>query len=894
MGKKVTDIPHMIKMWDFKLNTDEPEQVSVNLEEKRYWKCPDCGYSWSSLVKGRYRSSGKCPCHESNKVIVKGINDVLTIVKGLPELLDENNDIDLISHQGVDSSVRVNLHCKECGRKWTVMLKSQIKKDEAGGYIVTGCPHYNTIKRKKDNVPFCNEVKSIYRFWDDDNALDPFTTKANSCEKVHFICKNCAYDWTTSIRSQSRGTGKCKCCELQRITKKGYTDIFTLIPEAKLFYNFSKNKDIDIYSISLRNSDILIDWKCPDCGYEWQSPLASRINGKKGSYSFRGCHQCYLHGIERITPIASVPKLVSYWDYKKNENIDIHLTSAHSHDSANWKCKECGYAWTETIKGFNGRKDSCPLCEGKQAAIMKGVNDALTICPELASIYDFEANKRNGIDIYSLSPNSKIKANFRCKKCGYKWISPIRNRIKLRNKTHVFVDCPKCSNKVLRQIPYSKEFPELSKMYRTDLNHIPIDSIKGAEAISHTNYFWDCPICGETFASTLNAMKSSINSPTRGCPYCSHTKLRKGESFADLHPEIMKEYAPENKIDAYNEFPNSGKSVMWICKDCGYKWEATFALRHIGGGNCHICNRTQLIGEINSFAAIYPDMVKYWSKNNTRKADEVFYNSTEWFNFICPTCGEEHGSFITDFLSEENHCPYCRGIRLNSKVNSLKVLYPHIANRWSKNNEINSDQILPTAFGYYKWICDTCHGEYGAPVKDVVAGIDECPYCNGTKVLAGFNSLSVVNPNLANLVSPLNKLDAKHILPSKKSMQLWRCNNCNGDYYASTYNMENGYECPYCNDRLLLKGFNSFGDKHPNLLNEMDEIANYLLPYTAYDVLDTSSKKFWWVCKKNTTHKYSMSPQTRLMFEKRHREPCLYCRGQRRKLNHFVSDTKKP
>lgn len=24
------------------------------------------------------------------------------------------------------------------------------------------------------------------------------------------------------------------------------------------------------------------------------------------------------------------------------------------------------------------------------------------------------------------------------------------------------------------------------------------------------------------------------------------------------------------------------------------------------------------------------------------------------------------------------------------------------------------------------------------------------------------------------------------------------------------------------------------------------------------------------------------------MFQKRNREPCLYCRGQRRKLNHFV------
>ncbi len=36
MGKKVSDIPHMLKMWDFELNTDEPDKVSVHLEEPRY------------------------------------------------------------------------------------------------------------------------------------------------------------------------------------------------------------------------------------------------------------------------------------------------------------------------------------------------------------------------------------------------------------------------------------------------------------------------------------------------------------------------------------------------------------------------------------------------------------------------------------------------------------------------------------------------------------------------------------------------------------------------------------------------------------------------------------------------------------------------------------------
>ena len=83
--------------------------------------------------------------------------------------------------------------------------------------------------------------------------------------------------------------------------------------------------------------------------------------------------------------------------------------------------------------------------------------------------------------------------------------------------------------------------------------------------------------------------------------------------------------------------------------------------------------------------------------------------------------------------------------------------------------------------------------------------------------------------------------------------------------------MINGYTCPYCNDRQLMPGYNSFANKYPDLYREMDEIANYLLPISPFDVLDTSDYKFWFICKNDPTHKYPMSPRTRLMFQKRNR-----------------------
>jgi len=893
----VADVPHMLKMWNQELNTETPGDVSANCSAPKYWKCPDCGYAWSASPKARYNSSGKCPCHESNKVIRKGVNDVLTLVKGLDAFLDEDNDFEEIYKQGLDSKLIVNFECKECGRKWTASLKSQIKKDDNGEYFATGCPHYNTVKRKKDEIPFCSEVESIIRFWDDENSMEPTTTKSNSNEPAHFICKNCGHNWTTEIRSQARGTGKCMCCELQRVTRKGFTDVFTLVPESKRFYNFDKNSDIDIYSIPLRNTQIQIDWKCPDCGREWKSPLAFRIRGKKGEYSFIGCQACYLHDKKRITPVASVPMLLKHWDFDKNKkrDLDPKLTSAYADELADWRCKECGYEWKTNIRSRMNSDSSCPFCERTYKAIMTGVNDVLSLCPEFSTIYDFDYNAKKGIDIYKEGASSKKTVHFKCQNCGHEWDSPIYKRVKKNDDgTYKLVGCSVCSHGLFRKVPYSVEFPLLAKMYREDLNNISLDSIRGAKAISQTYYYWECPHCGETFESTLNAMKESHQKPTHGCPYCSSTKLRKGESFAELHPELMDEYDSVNIIDPYKVFANCKDSVEWICKDCGHHWNATFALRHAGGGKCPVCNRSVLIPDKNSFAAVYPEFVKYWADSNERKADEVFYNSSEWFRVICPVCGNEHGAYLDDFVNGDS-CPYCKSIRLSPETNSLRVLYPDIAKRWSPNNSFGPEMVLPTSCERVKWICDTCNGEYGALIKDIIEGIDECPYCKGTRVLPGFNSVKALYPNIAKRWSPNNDYDSDMMLPTSCERVKWICDTCTGEYSARVKDVVNGEdECPYCSGKKVLPGFNSFADKHPDLVAEMDEVANYLLSKSPYEVLDTSDYKFWFICKNDPKHKYSMSPRTRLMFQKRGREPCLYCRGHRRKLHHFVSHNKKP
>ena len=53
------------------------------------------------------------------------------------------------------------------------------------------------------------------------------------------------------------------------------------------------------------------------------------------------------------------------------------------------------------------------------------------------------------------------------------------------------------------------------------------------------------------------------------------------------------------------------------------------------------------------------------------------------------------------------------------------------------------------------------------------------------------------------------------------------------------------------------------------------------------EITDSCTKKVWWICQKNPRHHYLLSPSEKLLYQKRHRESCLYCKGRRRKKTYF-------
>ena len=813
----------MLDQWDYEKNEISPDEVSAKDNSTIiFWKCKKCGYSWKTKPRVRLGTNGRCRCCDGNKAIVNGFNDVFTLVPELRRWYDtdknqaENIDI---SAEGISSEVQAWWKCEECGRSWKTGISARIKKNPDGSLDVVPCSHYNTSKRKREEVPLISELVNLMKFWDfDKNEVDPSVIRSNSPESVHWKCSNCGHEWSTSPYQQLRGTGKCNCCELRRVVRKGYTDLFTLVPEAINSYDFKKNESehIDPYSLSAHDKRE-VWWYCDKCGREWKSAVMNRVRKQNGICKLTQCRQCFDTDSKRIVPISSKPALMKFWDATLNEGKNCNQISARSEDPLCWKCKKCGYQWKASPKG-RANKETCPCCDSGRVA--KGINDILTLVPEIIEMYDFETNKSAGIDIYSVGVNSKFRVHWKCPNCGRKWSSKTNARIhKNSDGSFRVIPCSACSSGVRRKQKWSEQYPELATMFNFNLNNCNLDDIKFPEA-KDTGYWWTCQNCGRNFQARIYSVASSLKYPTKGCSYCSKNKLDKNESFAAIHPELLDEYSPKNKTDPASVFPNNQEPVEWFCRNNpSHIWTATFALRHAGGGKCPVCNHTYVISDHNSFSSMYPDKVSMWSPKNKRTPNDTFFDASLWIKWICPDCGGEYGAYVKDVIDDsKKSCPYCTDKKVLPGFNSLLIQYPKAAKMWSPDNAKSSDEVLSTFTSSAHWICQDYGGTFTARICDIVSG---------------------------------------------------------------------EYECPFCTDKKVLPGFNSFKTKHPELMSEWNYLNNYAIA-DPDKISVRNAVPVWWNCKNNQKHQYRMSVSNRLMYQYRERESCTFCKGRRVKLHHFV------
>ena len=121
--------------------------------------------------------------------------------------------------------------------------------------------------------------------------------------------------------------------------------------------------------------------------------------------------------------------------------------------------------------------------------------------------------------------------------------------------------------------------------------------------------------------------------------------------------------------------------------------------------------------------------------------------------FVINRCLHRRGITVKMFLtikarSSGEKCPICSGARVIEGINDLNTLKPELASEWSEENEIKPTEVSIGSHKKVIWKCKLGH-EWIATVKSRTINRTGCPYCSHNKVLAGFNDLATVLPEVA-------------------------------------------------------------------------------------------------------------------------------------------------
>ena len=255
--------------------------------------------------------------------------------------------------------------------------------------------------------------------------------------------------------------------------------------------------------------------------------------------------------------------LLEEWNTEQNEQelgLTLYNVTKGSGKNAYWVCRKCNYSWNAAIKDRT-HGSGCLKCKYDTQSItrstVKQYESSLEyLQPNLMKEWDYEKNKKLGLDPSKLYPNSNKYAYWVCRVCNHNWKAKINNRTLLGN------GCPKCgiskysnANSTVKQYESSLEYlyPDLMKEWDYEKNkEIGLEPSK-LYSNSRKYAYWVCRVCNYSW-------KAKIQNRTQGsgCSNCND-KSRTEELVKDILIELNMPYQREWKqqikqTDRYYDF----------------------------------------------------------------------------------------------------------------------------------------------------------------------------------------------------------------------------------------------------------------------------------------------------------------------------------------------------
>ena len=155
--------------------------------------------------------------------------------------------------------------------------------------------------------------------------------------------------------------------------------------------------------------------------------------------------------------------------------------------------------------------------------------------------------------------------------------------------------------------------------------------------------------------------------------------------------------------------------------------------------------------------------------------------------------------------------------------------YKELMEEWvyEKNKNLNINPSVVGAGSHTKawWKCKKGH-EWQSSIKSRTSGVG-CPYCAGKRIHKGFNDLASAYPEIAKQWHPTENgsTTPDQVTAHSNKPRYWLCDK--GHTFINTPDKRvNGQNCPYCNNRRLLVGYNDLETTYPDIAKEWDYANN--------------------------------------------------------------------
>lgn len=358
------------------------------------------------------------------------------------------------------------------------------------------------------------------------------------------------------------------------------------------------------------------------------------------------------------------------------------------------------------------------------------------------------------------------------------------------------------------------------------------------------------------------------------------------KNFKTECPEVAKQWHPtlngERKPEDFA--PYSGKKAWWHCDKCGGDWEALISSRAIGRG-CPYCTGKLVLRGFNDLESQMPEVAIDWhpTKNGPLLPSAVTVHSNRKVWWRCSKCGAEWETSICH-RSSGRGCPKCaskaRGDILTKKnlitgVNDLKTLHPELAAEWdySKNTD-GPEEYSQCSTRKKWWICPKGHS-YDIAISSRTSQGQGCPYCASKRVLAGFNDLQTLYPEIAaEWDFEKNDKEPSEVMSKSSYNAYWICpkgHSFQVKVSERTTNYQTKY-CPICSGKRVVSGYNDLATVRPEIAAQWDYDKNG--DFFPTEVTEFSGKRAWWVCERGHSWSAVISWRTK-------GNGCPYCGNSR-------------